>query len=38
MDGSSDYVEVYGQVDRTGGGNAQAQGTLSSTFQGFKLI
>ena len=38
MDGSSDYVEVYGQVDRTGAGNAQAQGTLSSTFQGFKLI
>ena len=38
MNGSSDYVEVYGQCDRTGSGNASATGSNRSTFQGFKLV
>ena len=38
MNGSSDYVEVFGKVDRTGSGNAQALGSNRSTFSGLKLI
>mgnify|MGYP003154895581 CR=1 FL=1 len=38
MNGSSDYVEVFGKVDRTGSGNASALGSNRSTFSGFKLI
>ena len=38
MNGSSDYVEVYANVDRVGSGNASATGSNRSTFQGFKLV